>query len=100
MSCLVHCVVSRDSWTGIFTVWCYWCTVAVLVCVACDQYRVYTATDAGLCLLLVVAGLRCYVCENARDNDECNEDGPTACEQTMDTCQTIVAYSGINSVYV
>ena len=41
-----------------------------------------------------VATLRCYTCENARDNAECNDGGPADCDPTMDTCQTIVAYSG------
>lgn len=43
-----------------------------------------------------VATLRCYTCENARDNDACNKDGPTDCEPTMDTCQTIVDYSAVS----
>jgi len=47
-----------------------------------------------LCLLLGVCGLRCYTCENAKDNEECNKNGPIDCEPTMDTCQTIVSYSG------
>jgi len=48
-----------------------------------------------LFVLVDVSSLRCYTCENTRDNEECNRDGPTDCEPTMDTCQTIVAYSGM-----
>ena len=53
---------------------------------------------SGATTIDCVAGcvaLRCYTCENERSNSMCiNEDNLYPCSGGMDTCQTIVSFSG------
>ena len=52
-------------------------------------------TNYPLPIFSDVLGIRCYICENERSNTYCTgEFNLKTCEQGMDTCQTIVSYSG------
>ena len=47
----------------------------------------------------MVVCLKCYICENEQSNAKCNNEFDLLdCEAGMDTCQTIVSYSGMYDV--
>ena len=49
---------------------------------------------------VVCHGIQCYICENQLSNDMCSSEvNLEPCEEGMDTCQTIVSYSGIDGTF-